>query len=179
MKSSPDAHYVCIYSPDSRYNMLYLRNYAVLNVRDQLSDRPGIGDVALFGSGDYAMRLWLDPTSSPSGDSPPMTWSMPCASRMCKCRQVITAPPSASRQLLSASLTVGGRFAPIRSLAKSCSKNARMASYTGCDVARVEIGASDYNMVSLTPNNHKAVAIPIFHTPGSNAIRISDHVRHW
>jgi multidrug efflux pump len=48
-------------SPDGRYDMLYLRNYAVLNVKDRLAKIEGVGDVQLFGSGDYAMRIWLNP----------------------------------------------------------------------------------------------------------------------
>src|SRR6202044_4267067 len=48
-------------SPNNRYDMVYLRNYAVINVKDRLARLPGIGDVRLFGSGDYAMRIWLDP----------------------------------------------------------------------------------------------------------------------
>src|SRR5260221_5005214 len=48
-------------SPSGRYDMLYLRNYAVLNVKDQLAKIPGVGSVQLFGSGDYAMRIWLNP----------------------------------------------------------------------------------------------------------------------
>src|ERR1700679_1428550 len=48
-------------SPTGRYDMLYLRNYAVLNVKDRLAKLDGIGDVQLFGSGDYAMRIWLNP----------------------------------------------------------------------------------------------------------------------
>src|SRR3984957_16337187 len=62
VKSSPDLTMVVhLLSPDDRYDMLYLRNYAVLNVKDQLSKIAGVGSVQLFGSGDYAMRLWLDP----------------------------------------------------------------------------------------------------------------------
>ena len=48
-------------SPDGRYDMLYLRNYAVLNVKDRLAKIQGIGSVQLFGSGDYSMRIWLNP----------------------------------------------------------------------------------------------------------------------
>ncbi len=48
-------------SPDNRYDMTYLRNYAVLNVKDRLARLQGVGEVGLFGSGDYAMRVWLDP----------------------------------------------------------------------------------------------------------------------
>src|SRR3982751_1417693 len=62
VKSSPDLTMVVhLTSPSGRYDMLYLRNYAVLNVKDQLAKIEGVGNVQLFGSGDYAMRLWLDP----------------------------------------------------------------------------------------------------------------------
>ena len=61
-KSSPDLTMVVfLTSPDGRYDSLYLRNYAVIQVRDVLARLPGMGDVRVFGSGDYAMRLWLDP----------------------------------------------------------------------------------------------------------------------
>src|SRR5690349_12204312 len=62
VKSSPDLTMVVhLRSPNERYDMLYLRNYAVLNVKDQLARIPGVGRVGLFGSGDYAMRIWLNP----------------------------------------------------------------------------------------------------------------------
>jgi multidrug efflux pump len=62
IKSSPDLTMVVhLLSPNDRYDMTYLRNYAVLNVKDRLARIEGIGAVRLFGSGDYAMRVWLDP----------------------------------------------------------------------------------------------------------------------
>ena len=62
VKSSPDLTMVVhLISPDDRYDMLYLRNYAMLNVKDQLAKIEGVGNVQLFGSGDYAMRIWLNP----------------------------------------------------------------------------------------------------------------------
>ena len=62
VKSSPDLTMVVhLKSVGDRYDMLYLRNYAVLNVKDQLAKIEGVGNVQLFGSGDYAMRLWLNP----------------------------------------------------------------------------------------------------------------------
>src|ERR1700749_2905391 len=62
VKSSPDLTMVVhLNSPTGRYDMLYLRNYAVLNVKDQLAKIEGVGNVQLFGSGDYAMRIWLNP----------------------------------------------------------------------------------------------------------------------
>ncbi|MBC8830621.1 efflux RND transporter permease subunit, partial [Escherichia coli] len=52
---------VHLISPDNRYDMTYLRNYALINVKDRLSRIQGVGQVQLWGSGDYAMRVWLDP----------------------------------------------------------------------------------------------------------------------
>src|SRR5882724_10313385 len=61
-KSSPNLMMVVhLTSPDGRYDSLYLRNYAVLNVRDVLARLPGMGEVRIFGAGDYSMRIWLDP----------------------------------------------------------------------------------------------------------------------
>src|SRR4051794_32934889 len=62
VKSAPDLTMVVhLLSPNARYDMTYLRNYAVLNVKDRLARLPGVGQVQLFGSGDYSMRVWLDP----------------------------------------------------------------------------------------------------------------------
>ena len=84
-KSSPDLTMVVhLTSPDGRYDMLYLRNYAVLNVKDQLAKIQGVGDVQLFGSGDYAMRIWLNPEKIAERGSRPTMWSPPCASRTCR-----------------------------------------------------------------------------------------------
>ena len=52
---------VHLVSPNGRYDDVYLRNYAVLNIKDQLARIEGMGEVQLFGGGDYAMRIWLDP----------------------------------------------------------------------------------------------------------------------
>jgi multidrug efflux pump len=61
-KTSPDLLMVVhLFSPDNRYDDIYVRNYATLQVRDVLARLNGVGDVRLFGSGDYAMRVWLDP----------------------------------------------------------------------------------------------------------------------
>src|SRR5882724_4148850 len=62
IKSAPDLTMVVhLLSPNGRYDMTYLRNYAVLNVKDRLARIEGVGQVQLFGSGDYSMRVWIDP----------------------------------------------------------------------------------------------------------------------
>jgi multidrug efflux pump len=65
VKSSPDLTMVVhLLSPNDRYDMTYLRNYAVLNVKDRLARIEGVGQVQIFGGGDYAMRIWLDPAKT-------------------------------------------------------------------------------------------------------------------
>ena len=62
VKSSPDLTMVVhLLSPNDRYDMTYLRNYALINVKDRLARIGGVGQVQLFGAGDYSMRVWLDP----------------------------------------------------------------------------------------------------------------------
>src|SRR5260370_18475387 len=62
-KTSPDFLMVVhLVSPDNRYNMLYLANLAILQVKDELGRLPGVGNVQIFGAGDFSMRVWLNPT---------------------------------------------------------------------------------------------------------------------
>ncbi|KAG1246657.1 hypothetical protein G6F65_020569 [Rhizopus arrhizus] len=68
-KTSPDVLMVVhIVSPDKRYDPLYLSNFAIRQVRDELARLPGVGDVLVWGAGEYSMRVWLDP-------SPPDPWA--------------------------------------------------------------------------------------------------------
>src|ERR1700721_1335552 len=68
-KRSPDLTMVVfLKSTDGRYDSLYLRNYAVIQIKDVLARLPGMGDVEVFGSGDYSMRLWLDPGKIAAGN---------------------------------------------------------------------------------------------------------------
>src|SRR5579864_5631050 len=52
---------MAIYSPDGRYDQLYLSNFALMQIKDELARVPGVGDVFLFGQRDYSMRIWVDP----------------------------------------------------------------------------------------------------------------------
>ncbi|MFP3693737.1 efflux RND transporter permease subunit, partial [Burkholderia sp. SIMBA_048] len=63
VKSSPTLTMgVNLVSPNDRYDLTYLRNYALINIKDRFAQVPGVGEVVLWGSGDYSMRVWLDPT---------------------------------------------------------------------------------------------------------------------
>ena len=178
-KASPDLTMVVhITSPDQRYNMLYLSNYAILNIKDELARLGGVGDVQLFGMGDYSLRVWLDPNKT--------------ASRNLTATDVVTAIREQNRQVAAGAL--GAQPAPNdTSFQLSVNTQGRLVSEeefenivirAGAngeitrlkDIARVELGSSQYALRSLI-DNQPAVAIPIFQRPGSNAIDISNEVR--
>jgi len=178
VKSSPDLTMVVhLRSPSGRYDMLYLRNYAVLNVKDQLAKIEGVGNVQLFGSGDYAMRLWLNPQKiAELGLTANDVVAAVRKQNVQVAAGVINGPPYGTRSQLQLPINVEGRLSSPEQFRQIVIKNAGGVVTRLGDVARVEIDASQYGLRSLL-NNDQAVAIPVFQAPGSNAIQISDHVR--
>ncbi|HEU4551020.1 MAG TPA: multidrug efflux RND transporter permease subunit [Rhizomicrobium sp.] len=178
VKSSPDLTMVVhLVSPDGRYDMLYLRNYAVLNVKDQLAKIEGVGQVRLFGSGDYAMRIWLNPERiAERGLSADEVVAAIRRQNIQVAAGVINGPPYGSKGELQLPITVEGRLSDPEEFRQIVIKNSGGVITRLSDVARVEIDASQYGLRSLL-NNQQAVAIPVFQAPGSNAIQISDQVR--
>src|SRR6201992_770523 len=178
VKSSPDLTMVVhLRSPGGRYDMLYLRNYAVLNVKDQLAKLQGVGNVQLFGSGDYAMRIWLNPQRiAELGLSADDVVTAVRKQNVQVAAGVINGPPYGTKSELQLPITVEGRLSDPEQFKQIVIKNAGGVVTRLGDVARVEIDASQYGLRSLL-NNEQGAAIPIFQAPGSNAIQISDHVR--
>jgi multidrug efflux pump len=179
LKSSPDLMMVVhLLSPDGRYDATYLRNYAVLNVKDRLASIDGVGDVQLFGSGDYAMRVWLDPQKmAEHGLSADDVVAAIRAQNVQAAAGVIGGSPSVPGLSLQLSVNAQGRLQSTEEFANIIVKTSGDGAVTRLgDVSRVELGAADYSLRSLL-GNKTAVAIPIFQAPGSNAIQIADHVR--
>jgi multidrug efflux pump len=178
VKSSPDLTMVVhLRAPGGRYNMLYLRNYAVLNVKDQLAKIEGVGSVQLFGSGDYAMRLWLDPQKiAELGLSADDVIAAVRHQNVQVAAGVINGPPYSQKGELQLPIKVEGRLSDPEEFRNIIIKQAGGVITRLGDVARVEMDASQYGLRSLL-NNEQAVALPIFQAPGSNAIQISDNVR--
>ena len=177
-KSSPDLTMVVhLTSPDQRYDMLYLSNYAALNVKDELARIRGVGNVQLFGAGEYSMRVWLDPNKVAAlGLSPTQIIAAIREQNQQAAAGSLGAQPSgdADFQLL---INVKGRLATVEEFADIVIKVGNNGELSRLkDVARIELGASTYALRSLL-NNQEAVAIPIFQASGSNAIQISDDVR--
>jgi hydrophobe/amphiphile efflux-1 (HAE1) family protein/NodT family efflux transporter outer membrane factor (OMF) lipoprotein len=179
LKQSPDLTMVVhLFSPNGRYDEVYLRNYATLQVKDSLARIPGAGDVEVFGSGDYAMRVWLNPDK--------------VASRNLTASDVVNAIREQNVQVAAGAIgqqPVGdpvnfeyqintkGRLVTPDEFGQIIVKTGPNGEKTLLkDVARVEMSAGSYALRSLL-NNKSAVALPIFQTPGANALQLSEDVR--
>ncbi len=178
-KSSPDLTMVVhLKSPKGRYDMLYLRNYANLNVKDALNRIQGVGQVRLFGSGDYAMRIWLNPDKI--AELHMNATEVVAAIRgqnIQVAAGVIGGPPYDKGVQLQMPINAHGRLQSIEEFEQVIIKREPSGAITRLkDVARIELAAQQYGLRSLL-NNDAAVAIPIFAAPGSNALQISTDVR--
>jgi multidrug efflux pump len=178
VKSSPNITMtVHVLSPDGRYDDLYLRNYAVLNIKDELARITGMGEVKLFGSGDYAMRVWLDPQK--------------VAARGLTASDVVGAIREQNVQVAAGvvgqgpakdadfQLTVNtqGRLQSEEEFGDIVVKTGRDGATTLLkDVARLEMGSNSYALHALL-DNKSAVAIPIFQAPNANALQLAADVR--
>ena len=179
LKSSPDlALVVHLFSPTGIYDDIYVRNYATLQVKDVLARLPGVGQVQIFGSGDYAMRVWLDPEKLEArGLTAADVITAVTEQNAQVAAGTIGQEPQKSESNFALTINTNGRlideeeFSRIIVKTGAHGENVRLR-----DVARTELGASDYSLRSLL-NNKAAVALPISQLPGSNAIELSDNVR--
>jgi hydrophobe/amphiphile efflux-1 (HAE1) family protein len=178
-RASPDITLIAqIYSPDDRYDTLFMSNYSTLQIRDQLARLPGVGDIIVFGARDYAMRLWLNPNE--------------LALRSLTASDVVTAVREQNVQVAAG--IVGGPPLPAGETPFQFTVNAQGRLTTPeqfgniivqvgqngqithlRDVARVELGAADYS-TGNTLNGKPAIGIGVFQLPGTNAIQTANAV---
>ncbi|WP_429941248.1 efflux RND transporter permease subunit [Agrobacterium vitis] len=178
VKSSPDLMMVVnLISPDNRYDITYLRNYGVLNIKDRLARIAGVGQVQIFGSGDYSMRIWIDPQQAAEhGLAASDITTAIRAQNVQAAAGIIGGSPSLPGVDVQLNVNAQGRLQTPEDFGNIIVKSGANGQITRLrDVARVELGASDYALRSLL-DSKAAVAIPVFQAPGSNAITISDDV---
>jgi multidrug efflux pump len=179
VKSSPDMTMVVhLLSPNGRYDITYLRNYGLLNVKDRLSRIEGVGQVQLFGGGDYSMRVWLDPQKvAERGLSAGDVVREIRAQNVQAAAGFVGASPSLPGVDLQLSINAQGRLQSETEFGDIVVKTGANGEITRLrDIARIELGSAEYSMRSLL-DNKPAVAMGIFQSPGSNALAISDNVR--
>ncbi|HJQ60905.1 MAG TPA: multidrug efflux RND transporter permease subunit [Vineibacter sp.] len=169
---------VHLLSPDQTYDELYIANYMQLRIREQLLRLDGVGEVVIFGGSEYSIRVWLDPAllaaySLTSGDI--------VAALRAQNVQVsggrLGQQPAPTDTALQAVVTTQGRFQDVRQFRNVIVKAGQDGKLVRLeDVARVELGARDYNSRSYL-NGQVAVAMGIFQRPGTNALATADQVK--
>ncbi len=178
-KSSPDLLLVVqMFSKDQTFDLSYISNYALLQVREKLRRIDGVGEVRLFGAREYSMRIWLDPQrldfyklSADEVITALRTQNVEIAAG------TIGKEPLEQSVPFQINVTSQGRLKDIAEFEKIVVKsdaNQRLVRLS--DVARVELGALDYN-VNAYLNEIPTLALPIFQRPGSNALEISAAIR--
>jgi multidrug efflux pump len=179
-KTSPDLLMVVhLVSPDNRYDMLYLANLAILQVKDELGRLPGVGNVQIFGAGDFSMRVWLNPNKLASHNLTATDVVQAIREQNVQVAAgVLGAPPtntgSTAFQLL---VNTQGRLTTEEEFGNIIVRAAKDGQITRIrDLGRVELGSSTYALRSLL-DNKPAAALPISQRPGSNALETSQQVR--
>lgn len=178
-KSSPTLTLVVhLISPDDRYDSTYLRNYAVLNVKDRLARISGVGEVQIWGAGSYSMRVWLDPQKIAQRDlSATDVVNAIREQNVQVAAGVIGQSPTVGDIPMQFSVNAQGRLQNETEFGNIILKSSPDGAITRLsDVARIELGAQEYGLRSLL-NNQTAVGMGIMQSPGANALDVSAQVR--
>ena len=169
---------VHLVSPNERYDVTYLRNYGLLNVKDRLARVPGVGQVIMWGGGEYAMRVWLDPSKvAELGLSAGDVVQAIRGENVQAAAGIVGGTPTQENVDVQLTINAQGRLKSEEEFGDIILKSEPGGAVTRLrDVARIELGAADYALRSLL-DNKPAVGIGIFAAPGANALEISSNVR--
>ncbi len=177
-KSSPDLMMVVhLFSPDQSRTQLYVSNFATLEIKDALTRVDGVGSINVFGSRDYAMRIWLDPDRLQSvGLTAQDVVTALQGQNVQVASGVLNQPPVEKPQAFQISVQTQGRLADPGEFGNITVKTTPTAVVRLKDVARVELAAQDYGSNSYLDRD-PAVALAIFQRPGSNALATANAIR--
>lgn len=166
--------FVSLFSPDNRYDGIYLRNYLTLNIKDQLSRLPGVGNVGLYGEGDYAMRLWLNPHElAIRGITATDVVNAVREQNVQVSAGQLGAEPSPESSDFLIPINVRGRLRSEQEFGNIILKSADDGQLVRLsDVGRVELGSSDYTLHAMINEDNSASA-GIFLTPNANSLAVA------
>jgi len=169
---------VDLYSPNGTYDAIFLSNYATINLNDQMLRVPGIGNVVVFGAGQYAMRLWVKPDQLAK-----LNITVPEIVNAIKKQNTVNpagqvggepAPPGVD---FTYNIRAQGRLQTAEEFSQIVVRAEADGSLVRVkDVARIELGAQTYTQAGRM-NGKAAAAIAVYQLPGSNAIAAVDGVK--
>jgi HAE1 family hydrophobic/amphiphilic exporter-1 len=176
-KSTSILLFVTLTSPKATYDSLFLSNYATISIRDELSRLPGVGNVTVFGAGQYSMRVWLDPNKLQVRGLVPqdVIQAIQQQSQQVTAGQV-GAPPAPAGQAFQYTLNIAGRLDDKTEFEDVIVKTGNNGDVTRVrDVGWVELGAQTYSQV-FSLNKRPAAGIAVFQSPGANALEVEKAV---
>lgn len=176
-RSSSILQIVALSSPDRRYDTIYISNYALVNIIDELRRTPGVGDASLFGASDYSMRIWLKPDKVAQYNLTPGDIAAAIRDQNAQfAAGRFAEEPSPGQQAFTYSVTTQGRFADPREFEQIILRSDENGGALRLrDVARVELGSQNYSTVA-TLNGAPTVPIGIYLQPDANALEVSNAV---
>jgi HAE1 family hydrophobic/amphiphilic exporter-1 len=169
---------VSLYSPANGHDALYLANYANINIIDALYRVHGVGEVRVFGAGEYAMRIWLKPDrlAAMSMTVPEVARAVQQQSSVNPAGQVGGRPAPAGQEL-TYTVRAPGRLRTAEEFGNIILRSEPDGSVVHLrDIARVELGALNYQQIGRS-NGQPGVGIAVFQAPGSNALDVAAGVR--
>ncbi|MGH7056224.1 MAG: efflux RND transporter permease subunit, partial [Stellaceae bacterium] len=162
-----------------QFNSLFLSNYATINLVNELSRLPGVGNVTVFGAGQYAMRIWLDPNRLKAFKLTPDDVINALKNQNSEVTAgQIGAPPAPPGQINQYTVNVQGRLSDPAQFANIVVKSGQGAGGQVVrirDIGRVELGAQTYGQ-AFTFDGQPAAGIAIYQTPGANALAVAHEV---
>ncbi|WP_321965874.1 efflux RND transporter permease subunit [Burkholderia cepacia] len=176
-KSSPtQLGTIFLYSPDQRYDPLYVSNYAIRNVADVLKRIEGVGDINPLGAREYSMRIWLDPERVASFGLSPGDLIAAVRAQNTQLAGGVVAQAPITNQAFQPNLIFEGRLKrpeDFSDIVVKQGKDGRLVRLK--DVARVEVGALAYATDSYMLR-HPTIALQVLQQPGANAVATMDAV---
>jgi hydrophobe/amphiphile efflux-1 (HAE1) family protein len=175
--SSSFLQVLAFYSPDGRYDNLYISNYVTLNVLDALKRVPGTTNVQIFGAKDYAMRIWIKPDRLTQLRLTPNDLIRALNEQNAQfAAGKIGQSPTGGPQELVYTITTKGRLSEVREFENIIVRaNPDGSTLRLKDVARIELGSKDYDFIGRV-NGKQATLVGIFLQPGANALEVADNV---
>lgn len=180
-KSTAIPEIVTLSSPDGRFDSLFMSNYATINLVNELARLPGVGNVNVFGTGEYAMRIWMHPQKMYAlGLVPQDIISVVSQQSQQATAGQIGIPPTPPTQDFQYTVNIQGRLSDpaqfenvvVRAATADGGHVVRLK-----DVARVELGAQTYSQ-SFRLNGKQGIGIAIYLTPSANALEVAKLVRN-
>lgn len=169
---------ISLLSPKNTHDMLFISNFASIQLRDALARIDGVGDVQVFGSRDYSMRIWLDPRKMEALNVSSTEISAAIQSQNVQAAAgQIGASPSPSMQQQTLTINGAGRLSSPEEFSNIIvRKNEHGGTVRLRDVARIELGAQDYQ-VNATLNQTPSAFLSVYPAPGANALNVANAVR--